>query len=291
MDIPQQKGIFYAVLAAVLYSVSTPFSKLLLNSIPSTLLAGILYLGAGIGMLFILIFRKCKKTARREDHLTKADFPYTLAMILLDIAAPVLLMFGLTMTSANSAALLNNFEIAATALIALFMFRESISPRLWLGILFVTVSCVLLSFEDPSSLHFSAGSLFVLSAAVCWGLENNCTRTLSSKDPLEIVLLKGIFSGGGALLIGLYLGERTYSPKAVLGALVIGLIAYGLSIFFYVYAQRFIGAARTSAYYAIAPFVGSVISLLIFRETPAKWFGIALLIMAVGSWFSSRDTF
>lgn len=245
-----RKGIAFALLAAALYAVNAPFSKILLAFMPSTLMAGFLYIGAGLGMLLIALIRKMEKSGTKESNLTKKELPYTVAMILLDIAAPICLLFGLNATTAANASLLNNFEIVATALIALFVFREKISPRLWLGILFITLSCGILSFEDLSSLQFSYGSLFVLLAAVCWGFENNCTRKLSSRDPLQIVLLKGTFSGMGSLIIGLCIGERItvyWSVPAVLG---LGFIAYGLSIYFYVYAQRLLGAARTSAYYA-----------------------------------------
>ena len=166
------------------------------------------YVGAGIGMIIIALVRKIRKTETNELKLTKSELPYTVAMILLDIAAPICLMFGLNATTAANASLLNNFEIVATAIIALMIFKEKISPRLWFGILFITVSCGILSFEDLSSLQFTYGSLFVLLAAVCWGFENNCTRKLSSKDPLQIVLLKGIFSGLGSIIIGLCIGER-----------------------------------------------------------------------------------
>ena len=220
MEKNTRRGIFFAVLAAVLYAVNAPFSKLLLNEILPTLMAGFLYLGAGLGMVCIAAIRRLRGTSRREQRLTKAELPYTLAMILLDIAAPVFLLIGLRATTAANAALLNNFEIVATAVIALVVFRERISPRLWAGIAFVTLSCALLSFEDMSSLRFSHGSLFVLLAAVCWGFENNCTRRLSGRDPLQIVLLKGIFSGTGSIVIGLFLGEQLpsgWSAAAALG--------------------------------------------------------------------------
>lgn len=203
-----KKGIAFAILAAALYAVNAPFSKILLDCIPPTLMAGFLYVGAGIGMIIIALVRKIRKTETNELKLTKSELPYTVAMILLDIAAPICLMFGLNATTAANASLLNNFEIVATAIIALMIFKEKISPRLWFGILFITVSCGILSFEDLSSLQFTYGSLFVLLAAVCWGFENNCTRKLSSKDPLQIVLLKGIFSGLGSIIIGLCIGER-----------------------------------------------------------------------------------
>ena len=174
-------------------------------------------------------------------------------------------------------------------MIALMIFKERISFRLWLGILFVTASCALLSFEDISSLTFSAGSLFILLACVCWGIENNCTRKLSEKDPLEIVLLKGIFSGFGSVIIGLCLGERLTVLWSVFAVLAVGFVAYGLSIFFYVYAQRMLGAARTSAYYAIAPFIGTLLSLLIFQDIPYYTYFIALGLMVIGAWLCSSD--
>lgn len=283
------KGIALAVLAAALYAINSPFSKLLLDYMPSTLMAGFLYIGAGLGMCVIAFARKIKETERTEEKITKADLPYTLAMIILDIAAPIFLLLGLSHTTAANASLLNNFEIVATAIIALMVFKERIAPRLWIGILFVTASCALLSFEDVSSLKFSMGSLFILLACLCWGVENNCTRKLSSKDPLEIVLLKGIFSGFGSVIIGLCLGERITALWSLLAVLGIGCVAYGLSIFFYVYAQRLLGAARTSAYYAIAPFIGTLLSLLIFRDLPPYTYFLALGLMAVGAWLCSSD--
>ncbi len=283
------KGICLAILAAALYAVNAPFSKLLLTEMPSTLMAGFLYIGAGLGMGIIALIRKIKKTKTTEEKITKVDLPYTLAMILLDIAAPIFLLLGLSFTTAANASLLNNFEIVATAIIALVIFKEAISPRLWAGILFVTASCALLSFEDITALRFSVGSLFILLACICWGVENNCTRKLSAKDPLEIVLLKGILSGTGSVIIGLCLGERLTSLWSVFAVLAVGFVAYGLSIFFYVYAQRILGAARTSAYYAIAPFIGTLLSLFIFREMPPVTYFIALLLMIIGAWLCAED--
>ena len=282
-------GIFLAVLAAALYAVNSPFSKLLLSYMPPTLMAGFLYLGAGLGMGVIALIRKCRAKTAGEAKLTRAELPFTLAMILLDIAAPICLLLGLRATTAANASLLNNFEIVATAIIALMAFKERISPRLWGGILCVTLSCALLSFENIASLQFSAGSLFILLACICWGFENNCTRKISSKDPLEIVLLKGIFSGAGSVVIGLCIGEKITVTWCVFAVLGVGFVAYGLSIFFYVYAQRLLGAARTSAYYAVAPFIGTLLSLLIFRELPPYTYFIALVVMIAGAWLCSGD--
>lgn len=289
MKSTMKHGIFLAILAAGLYALSSPFSKLLLQYMPSTLMAGFLYLGAGLGMTALALSRKAAGRPEAEARLTRKELPYTVAMIVLDIAAPISLLFGLTITTAANASLLNNFEIVATAIIALLIFKESISARLWLGILFVTASCALLSFEDISCLQFNMGSLFVLLACILWGVENNCTRKLSSKDPLEIVMVKGIFSGLGSIMIGLVCGERIHHLWAIPLVLLLGFVAYGLSIYYYVYAQRLLGAARTSAYYAVAPFIGAFLSLIIFREVPGVLFLAALALMAVGAWLSSGD--
>lgn len=283
-------GIFLAVLAAGLYALNAPLSKLLLNYLPSTLMAGLLYMGAGLGMLVLVGIQKAAGRPRREAPLTRKELPYTISMVFLDIAAPICLLLGLNKTTAANVSLLNNFEIVATALIALFVFKEAISRRLWLGIFFVTASCALLSLEDAASLQFSSGSLFVLLACLCWGIENNCTRRLSSKDPLQIVMVKGFFSGLGSLLIGWFCGERILCFWTVPAVLLLGFVAYGLSIYFYVYAQRNLGAARTSAYYAIAPFIGVFLSLIIFREIPGLLFFAALGLMIIGAWLSSGDS-
>lgn len=282
-------GILLAILAAALYAINSPISKILLKFMPSTLMAGFLYLGAGIGMLMIALVRKVRKNEKNEARLTKAELPFTVAMIALDISAPIFFLLGLKYTTAANASLLNNFEIVATAIIALAVFKESISPRLWLGISFVTVSCAILSVEDLAGLEFSYGSLFILLACICWGLENNCTRKISSKDPMQIVLLKGIFSGLGSVVIGLCIGERITVPWSVFAVLGVGFVAYGLSIFCYVYAQRFLGAARTSAYYAISPFIGALLSLIIFRDSLTYPYFIALAVMIVGAWLCASD--
>ena len=275
----KEKGaVGWAVLAAALYAVSTPVSKLLLREVAPAMLAALLYLGAGIGMLGLGMARGRRGSMRRGRRLDRRDLPYTAGMVVLDIAAPLCLMAGLTRTTSANASLLNNFEIVSTALIALLIFKERIGPRLWLAIGLITGACMLLSFEDGSSLQFSSGSLFVLLACICWGLENNCTRMISQCDPLEIVVIKGFGSGIGSLGI---------APRSLLAALLLGFVAYGLSIFFYVDAQRTLGAAKTSAYYAVSPFLGAALSLAIFRTPPAPLFWVSLAGMALGAYLAS----
>ena len=278
------KPIFFAILAAALYALNSPFSKLLLQNVPPTMMAGFLYLGAGMGMAVMGLARQHIHKEIRETRLQRRDLPYTVAMIALDIAAPIFLMIGLTRTTAANASLLNNFEIVATSLIAMLVFREKIGRQLWIAIGLITLSSILLSVEDASSFHFSIGSLFVLLACVCWGMENNCTRKLSHSDPLEIVVVKGLGSGVGSVVLGLIIGEAFPVMRDIALILLLGFVAYGLSIYFYVYAQRDLGAAKTSAYYAVAPFIGVLLSLIVFRELPGTLFFIALTIMILGTW-------
>ena len=283
MTVHQGRGVLCAVLAAAFYALNAPLSKLLLVRVAPAMMAAFLYLGAGLGMcLWLLVTRKSR--ARTEQPLTRRDLPYTVGMIVLDVAATIALMTGVARTSAASASLLNNFEIVATSLIALVLFKEAISKRLWLGIFLVTLSSVLLSAQDIRAVSLSAGSLYVLLACVCWGFENNCTRRLSEKDPMEIVAVKGIFSGLGALIVAFVCGAALPDALSIVLALLLGFVAYGLSILFYIYAQRSLGAAKTSAYYAVAPFIGVALSLALFREIPSGWFIAALIVMIAGTW-------
>lgn len=282
----EARSIGWAILAAALYALNAPLSKRLLQDIAPTTMAGLLYLGAGAGMFLLGLARRALGRPA-GPQLSSRDLPYTIGMVLLDIAAPILLMAGLARTSPAHASLLNNFEIVATSLIALAVFHETIGQRLWLAIGLITLASMILSFEDASSLQFSSGSLLVLGACVCWGLENNCTRMISQSDPLEIVVIKGFGSGLGALGVAFALGEPLPPLHSLPAALLLGFVAYGLSIFFYVLAQRGLGAARTSAYYAVAPFIGAALSLVLFHERPGPAFLAALALMMAGAYFAS----
>ncbi len=285
-----KKPIIFAFLAAVLVAVSTPVSKILLNGISPVMLASMLYLGAGAGMFAVrLFFRKDGRRAGREARLAKSDLPFVTGMVVLDIAAPIFLLTGLSMTTAQNASLLSNVEIAATSCLAALLFKEHIGRKLWIAIGLITTAGVLLSVTDAGGFHFSFGSLLVLLACACWGLENNCTRMLSIKDPAEIVVIKGLGSGLGSLLIAIALREQSAEFLYAVSALILGFFSYGLSIYFYVRAQRDLGAARTSAYYAAAPFFGVALSFVLFREKPGVFFFLALLIMAAGTALVIRD--
>ena len=282
-------AVVYAILAAALYALNSPMSKLLLTDVQPAMMASLLYLGAGAGMLLLTLVQKGMHHESTEMKLTTKDLTYTLGMIVLDILAPIFLMLGLQQTTAENASLLNNFEIVATSMIALLIFREKLSKRFWVALGLITLSSLLLSVEDARSFSFSVGSLYVLLACCCWGMENNCTRMLSQSDPQQIVIVKGFGSGVGSMIVALIAGEMLPDAGKLLLVLLLGFVAYGLSIYFYVYAQRFLGAARTSAYYAVQPFIGVLLSLLIFQEMPGVLFFAALALMIGGTWLVTKD--
>jgi len=283
-------AILFAILAAVLYGFSSPLSKLLLNEISPYLMASLLYFGAGIGMFFVnVIINKVKKGPSKESKLTKKDLPYAIGMVLLDILAPILLMIGLTYSNASSVSLLNNFEIVATTFIAMMFFKESIGKRMGWAIFFIVLAGIILSIEDINHIQFSIGSLFVVGASICWGLENNFTRMLSLKNPLQIVVVKGLGSGLGSLLIAILLNQLSYNWLFILFALLLGFVAYGMSIFFYIRAQRDIGATRTATFYAAAPFVGVILSIIILSESISIQFMIALAVMLFGTYLAVSE--
>ena len=281
-------AIIYAFAAAVFYAINAPCSKLLLENISPTYLAALLYLGAGIGVGFMYLFHYKKEPS--GVRLKKADLPYTIGMVALDIIAPILLMVGIKIGTSANASLLGNFEIVATTFIALLLFKEKVSPRLWLAVGLITLSSIILSFGGAGTFQFSLGSAFVIGATICWGLENNCTRKISEKSTYQIVTIKGFGSGTGSLMIALVLGEPFPDIKLILPALLLGFIAYGLSIFTYIRAQKTLGAAKTSAYYAVSPFIGALLSFVILHESLTTAYLIALLFMIAGTVLVAADT-
>lgn len=281
-------AIGYAIIAAVFYAVNTPISKILLEYIPVTFMASFLYLGAGIGVGIMYLFHFKKEDP--TERLVKSDLPYTIGMIVLDIAAPIFMMLGIKLGTASNASLLGNFEIVSTTLIALLIFKEVVTKRLWFAIALIALSSTILSFEGDGSFTFSFGSLFVLLATLCWGLENNCTRKISEKSTHQIVVLKGIFSGLGSFVIAFIVGESLPDLKFILIAMATGYVAYGLSIFTYIRAQRYLGAAKTSAFYAVAPFLGAILSLVFLGERLNLMYTLALLFMVAGTVFTVWDT-
>ncbi|MDB8644087.1 DMT family transporter [Streptococcus australis] len=288
MEHNKPKAIIFAFLAAMFYAINVPISKVLLQHVGPTTMAASLYLGAGIGIGIMSLFNK--KDREKAESLTKADLPYIIGMIVLDIAAPIFLMLGISYGSSANASLLGNFEIVATTVLALILFKEAVTKRLWLAIGLITLSSILLSFEGTDSFHFSYGSLLVILATICWGLENNCTRELSSKSTYQIVILKGLCSGLCALVIALIKKESFPGFGYIAIALALGFVAYGLSIFMYVRAQNVLGAAKTSAYYAVNPLIGALLAFVFLSESLSWMYVIALIVMIIGSALVVVDT-
>ena len=276
---------FFGILAAALYAINIPLSKVLLQFVQPTMMAAFLYLGAGVGLSIYGVF-----TEEKNEKLTKSELPYTVGMIVLDIIAPILLIFGLQYTNSANASLLNDFEIVATSMLAFFLFREKLSKRLIAAIVLVTAASITLSFQGAGSFRFNTGSLLVLGAACCWGLENNCTRMLSNKSSVQITTVKGIFSGLGSLLVAFIAGEQLPGIAWAMAVMALGFVAYGLSINFYIKAQKELGAAKTSAYYSVAPFLGVLFGVLLLGERPDVRFYIGLAIMIVATVLMVKDT-
>ncbi len=298
--------VLAALLAAFLFGLNAPLSKsLLLRGISPMFMVAFLYMGAGVGMFLL---ERLTDERKKEAPLSRKEMPWTVSMILLDVLAPLLLMLGLESTSAANASLLLNFEMAATSLAAFCFFREAVGKRMWLSLGVITAASLLLSVDFSATAataaaggeagkgagggawSFSYGSLLILAACGCWGVENNCTRNMSEKSPAQIVIVKGFGSGGTALALAWLLEDPLPdSFSGILASLLLGFVAYGLSIFCYVKAQRHLGAARTSAYYAAAPFLGVLLSMLILRETPSWNFFPAAALMAWGVWLAVHE--
>lgn len=277
------KAILYALLAAAFYAVNVPFSKLLLVHVGPTSSHEPLCLALQVfGLRRWLASSSPIRATARMGSLSKLSRGFR--------SASPRRAAAWRGSHYSNASLLGNFEIVATTVIALAFFKEAASRRHWAAIGLITLSSILLSFEGTDSLRFSTGSLFVLLATVCWGFENNCTRMISSKSTYEIVILKGIFSGLGSLLIAVFKREPVPELRYIALALLLGFVAYGLSIFLYVRAQNTLGAAKTSAYYAVAPFIGVFLSFVFLRERLTWMYLAALAVMVVGVAFVVADT-
>ncbi len=260
-------GAPLAIVSAVLFGASTPLAKLLLGSgVSPWLLAGILYLGSGIGLSVMHFLRGVTGIGPVEASLKRSDLPW-LGLVVLTGGAigPVLLMIGLSSTPASSAALLLNLEGLATMAIAWLVFRENVDRRLLVGALAILLGAVLISWQGGVG-GVGLGALAIAGACLAWGIDNNLTRKLSSADPVQIALIKGLVAGAVNLALALMLGARMPPFAPLAAAAVLGFFGYGVSLVLFVLGLRFLGAARTGAYFSAAPFIGAILSLLIFKE-------------------------
>jgi drug/metabolite transporter (DMT)-like permease len=280
-------GPILALLSAALFGASTPCAKIILGAgVDPWLLAGLLYLGSGVGLgllhLGARIHARRTGQASREAPLTRADLPWLALVVLFGgLIGPVLLMYGLARVPAASAALLLNLEAIATLAIAWVVFREHVDRRLFLGAVAIVAGAALLSWQG-GSLRAGTGALAIAGACLAWGIDNNLTRKLSAADPVQITLFKGLIAGAVNLVIALLRGARLPSPGAVGAAGLVGLIGYGASLVLFVLALRQLGAARTGAYFSTAPFIGAVLAVLLLAEPVSLRLIGAGVLMAIG---------
>jgi drug/metabolite transporter (DMT)-like permease len=281
------RGVIYALLAAVTFGASTPFSKTLVSQVPPVMLAGLLYLGSGLGLFAWFSLRGMFSRHGNDTtaQLTGRDVPWLAGATLFGgIVGPVLLMGGLALTPASSASLLLNMEGVLTSLLAWFVFKENFDRRIFLGMMSIVAGGVLLSWEQRPELGVPWGAVAIVAACLCWAIDNNLTRKVSASDAVQIAGIKGLVAGVVNLLIATALGHAFPDTNTVLAAGVIGFCGYGLSLVLFVLALRHLGTARTGAYFSVAPFVGAAISLSMLGETPTAAFWVAGTLMAMGIW-------
>ena len=280
------RGIAYALAAALLFGASTPFAKLLVGSLPPILLAGLLYAGAGVGLLLWYLLQRLLRTSRqtREAPLSSRDLPWLAAAIVSGgIAGPILLLYGLRATPGSTAALLLNLEGVFTALLAWFIFHENVDRRVATGMALIIAGGALLSWQGSVS-GAGWGAIAVTAACLCWAVDNNLTRRVSAADPLQIAGVKGLIAGAINLGLAYATGAVTPSAGALLSASLVGFFGYGVSLALFVLALRGLGTARTGAYFSVAPFVGAALALPLLGEHPGGLFWVAAVLMAIGIW-------
>jgi drug/metabolite transporter (DMT)-like permease len=274
-------AVVLALLSAALFGISTPAAKALLGQISPTILAGLFYCGAGIG---IAILRRARSDTT-EVRLGRRELPWLAAAILAGgVIGPLLLMTGLSVTDAATASLLLTLEGVATALIAWFIFRENFDARVAAGMGCLVAGALVLSWTGTPTLSGLLGPLTIVGACLAWGLDNNLTRKVSLSDPLQIVQLKGLVAGPIMLALGLLAGDSLPPLTAALAAGAVGFVGYGVSLALFVLALRQLGAARTGAYFSTAPFLGAVAAILFLSEPITVQLVLAGLLMGAGVW-------
>ena len=276
-------GVALALLSAVLFGASTPFAKLLLGSVDPWMMAGLLYLGAGLGLAVVHLSRAALRIPPVEAPLRGSNLPW-LALVILTggIGGPLLLMFGLARTDAATASLLLNLEGLATMAIAWLAFRENVDRRLLVGAAAILAGAVVLSWQGGASLGL--GALLIAGACLCWGLDNNLTGRLSSADPVQIAMLKGLVAGSVNLSLALWGGSGLPSSTLVATVGIVGVLGYGVRLALVVLGLRHLGAARTGAYFALAPFVGAVLAIAVLGEPVSAKLAVAGALMGLGLW-------
>ncbi|MBI5227159.1 DMT family transporter [Candidatus Micrarchaeota archaeon] len=278
----QQHPLFFVLASAVLYGLGIPLAKLLLSNVQPVLLAGLLYLGAAIGLTIFSFFGGVKK--EKKTNMNQNDVPWLAGVVIFGgILAPILLMLGLSQVSGVAASLLLNLEGVATALVASIFFREFTGKRFWVALAAMTIAGVLLSWSGNGTFSL-LGPAYILLAVFFWGLDNNFTNKITTLEPLEITKIKCFFAGVINIAMGIYLGAGLTVNVSLLYAMIVGTFNYGVSIVLFIYALRGWGAARTGAFFSVAPFIGAIASILLLKEN-INWSLLpAFVLMAFGTW-------
>lgn len=277
----------FALAAACLFGISTPLSKTLLPHTGPVLLAGLLYLGSGIGLgLFWLIGRASGRLVSREARLGRAELPWLAAVVFFGgLVGPVLLMWGLSRTPASSASLLLNFEGALTALLAWFVFKENFDRRVMAGMILIVAGGVVLSWAGRAEFGRLWGAVAIVGACLAWAIDNNLTRKLSASDPMQIAMIKGLAAGSVNTVLALLTGTAGHpSVGASAAAAGVGLVGYGISLVFFILALRHVGTARTSAYFSTGPFIGAAVAIVLLGDRAGGGFLLAAVLMCLGVW-------
>jgi len=273
-------GIVYALGSAALFGASAPFAKILLGDASPWLLAGLLYIGSGLGLGAARLIRPGK-----EARLGKADLPWLAAAIFSGgICGPVLLMFGLAASTASATALLLNLESVLTLGIAWVVFKEYVDLRLGIGAAAIVLGAVVLSWPGGTDLSLGWGPILIAGACLAWAIDNNLTRKVSAADPSQIAMLKGLVAGIVNVAIAIALGANLPAGETIATAAVVGFLGYGVSLSLFILALRHLGTARTGAYYSLAPFIGAAIAIPLLHEPLTIPFLAGGALMAVGLW-------
>ena len=282
-------AILHALAAAALFGASTPLAKSLVGELPPLLLAGLLYLGSGLGLTFVRLIRDRRW---QPSGFTRAEWPWFLGAVFFGgILGPAALMYGLTSTSGASASLLLNLEAVLTAVLAWVVFRENADRRIVLGMVAIVAGGVVLSWGGRAEVSTGwTGPLAVAAACLCWAIDNNLTRKVSASDALLIAAVKGLVAGAFNTLLALTLGASLPAGSLVLMAMVVGLGGYGISLVSFVLALRGLGTARTGAYFSTAPFIGAAVAILFFDESTSLAFWVAAALMALGVWLHLTES-
>ncbi|MGN6653358.1 DMT family transporter [Trinickia sp.] len=284
-------AIVIALTAAALFGVATPLAKALLGSLSPFMVAGLFYLGSGIGLGIGIVIRRLRRPAGQIDpgqHLQRAEIPWLAGAIAAGgVAGPALLMVGLSSTPAATSALLLNLEGVLTAVIAWVVFKENVDVQVFLGMVAIVAGGVLLSWHAGATV--SVGALLIIGACLCWAIDNNLTRKVSANDAMVIACLKGLIAGPVNIAIAAATGATLPAFVTTAAAMLTGLGGYGISLVLFVVALRNLGTARTGAYFSVAPLFGVALSLLIWPEMPSVTFWIAAALMALGIWLHVRE--